>query len=265
MIGLYDFLSAIEANAARTSQYQNACDGTGGKCDCIGLVIGALRMAGEEWPWTHGSNYAARNRVRNFRSVSSAGDVHLGEAVFKAREPGESGWKLPDSYRSSADQRDYYHVGVVTSISPLEITHCTSVDGGIQRDTKLGKWRFAGEINLVDYTGEAPEETALYTAIVHADNGYPVKLRSQPTTNAGIIKSVALNTAVAVLREENAVWAKVQADGLKGYMMRKFLSKEQAETGEQHGFLTVPREKLDSIYNMAAAMMREIESIRGGG
>lgn len=40
---------------------------------------------------------------------------------------------------------DYYHVGVVTRLSPFEITHCTSVDGGIKRDTKLGKWGYAGE------------------------------------------------------------------------------------------------------------------------
>jgi len=39
------FLSAIQQNVQRVKEYSLGCDGSGGKCDCIGLIIGALRLA----------------------------------------------------------------------------------------------------------------------------------------------------------------------------------------------------------------------------
>ena len=45
-------------------------------------------------------------------------------------------------------------MGVVLSVSPLQIAHCTSWSGGsgIKIDTKLGYWKIAGELSRVDYT-----------------------------------------------------------------------------------------------------------------
>lgn len=71
----------------------------------------------------------------------------LGNLVFKAREPGEDKYDLPSSYKNHPDQRDYYHVGVVTSIDPLVISHCTGVPGGIKKDNKLGAWHYTGKLD----------------------------------------------------------------------------------------------------------------------
>lgn len=52
----------------------------------------------------------------------------MGEIVYKARKPGDSSYNLPDRYKANGgDLLDYYHVGVVTKVRPLEITHCSTM------------------------------------------------------------------------------------------------------------------------------------------
>ena len=181
MIPLIKFLQCVRENAARVHEYESGGDGSGGKCDCIGLIIGAVKLAGGTWPGIHGSNWAARNAMSSFGHIADAREMFLGEIVYKAREPGEDKYALPDRYKDSGDLRDYYHVGVVTSVSPLEITHCTSVPGGIQRDSKIGNWRWGGELKYVDYDEGGGQMEPIYQATVHADNDYPVKMRSKPS------------------------------------------------------------------------------------
>lgn len=231
MISVTEFLRCVETNAARVKRYKLGCDGSGGECDCIGLIIGAVRMAGEKWPWTHGSNYAARNLVDDLRPIQSAADLFPGEVVFKAREPGEKGYDLPDRYKTSGDLRDYYHVGVVTSLSPLCITHCTFVPGGIQRDGALGKWKWGGELKNVDYAKEG-QAMAQYQATITSENGKPVNLRKSPSTSADVLAALPVGTAVEVTEETSAAWARVRAGGKTGYMMRKFLAPAGDGPGE---------------------------------
>lgn len=143
------FIAQVEAIAQASPVYRLGGDGSDGTCDCIGLVIGAIRQAGGAWMGTHGSNYAARYEMRELLPVTDAGELCLGDVVYKARTPGQAGYALPERYKNDPDQRDYYHVGVVTATSPLEITHCTGP--GIVRDTKLGKWVYRGRLKKVDY------------------------------------------------------------------------------------------------------------------
>lgn len=65
MISFNTFLDCVQKNINRVNEYRLGMDGRNGQCDCIGLIIGAVRLAGEEWKWTHGSNYSARHRTRN--------------------------------------------------------------------------------------------------------------------------------------------------------------------------------------------------------
>ena len=224
-ITVAEFLQAVQKNASRVTEYSLGGDGSGGKCDCIGLVIGALRLAGLVWGGLHGSNWAARNAVDDLHKVDNAADLIPGMVVFKAREPGESGYNLPDKYKNSGDLRDYYHVGVVTQINPLRITHCTSVPGGIKVDDKLGAWKYAAYLKQVDYQEVGPVE-ALYQAEVWAENGQPVRLRSNPSTRAKEIEQIPVNVTVDVLEEVNDTWAKINDSGVVGYMMRKFLKRD---------------------------------------
>lgn len=214
-----EFVAWITRNAARVREYRNGGSGTDGTCDCIGLIIGAWRMSGNKWPWTHGSNYTARYLVRG---LAAGQPLRLGDLVFKAWEPGQQRYKLPSTYRGHHDKRDYYHVGVVTRADPLEITHCTSVPGGIKRDTARGQWTYSGQFNKLEI---ATEDTMSYQATVYAENGQPVKLRAEPSANCSSYTNIKVGTPAEVIGE-NGDWAYIVAGTRQGYMQRKYLRTE---------------------------------------
>ena len=133
-IALCDFLNQIEAICATKPDYRTGGSGTDGTCDCIGLIIGAVRRAGGSWKGIHGSNYAARFQMADFKKLKMS-ELFIGEVVYKAKSPEDSSYSLPDRYKpggasSNGDVLDYYHVGVVTRVSPLEITHCSTAVNG---------------------------------------------------------------------------------------------------------------------------------------
>lgn len=231
-----DFLDGVNRNVDRIHGYQLGYDGSNGTSDCIGLIIGAVRLCGEKWPWKHGSNYAARNRINNLHYVSSVSEQKRGDIVFKAWNPGDPKWDLPSDYNNSKDQHDYYHVGVVTSTSPFCITHCTGVAGGIQKDNELGRWHYAGELNIINYNDDEKEEGSgekMYDAKVVAEKGNTVNMRNNPSTNASILKAVPIGTIVQVIEDNNNGWSKIETDGKSGYMMSKFLQKVDGEAATE--------------------------------
>ena len=189
MITVEKFLQCVDENAQRVTHYQSGCDGTGGGCDCIGLIIGGLRLAGEQWNGTHGSNWAARNAIQEVcpMKITSENELQPGMIVFKAHAPGESGYNLPNSYKNGNNLMDYYHVGVVMSINPLTIMHCTKNSSkgidGITEDHALGKWGYYAMLKAVAYPGYEWRNDILYYARVYAANGDPVRLRPEPNTN----------------------------------------------------------------------------------
>ena len=141
-IPLSSFLEKIREIAAENPKYRSGGSGKDGTCDCIGLIIGAIRRAGGNWPGIHGSNYSARYETRNLEKITNQNALRVGELVYKHRSPGEAGYDLPARCRTHPDRNDYYHVGVGNSVSPLRILHMTTPS--IQTDTKLGKWSHHG-------------------------------------------------------------------------------------------------------------------------
>ena len=253
MIKLDAFLQGIRANCSRITHYQLGGDGSGGGCDCIGLIIGAVRLAGGTWTGTHGSNYAARSEIRDLHLITK-GEYFLGEIVFKARAPGDSGYDLPDKYKTSGDLLDYYHVGVVTCIDPFCITHCTSVPGGIKEDNQPGKWLYGGELKMVEYGGEPME--VLYEAMVTAVSGRTVNMRKSPSEKADVIKSIPVGSIVEVLGDSGANWSQIQYNGLTGWMMSKFLVKQ-----EPVDF----REELEEALKAISRAQAIVSELLGGG
>lgn len=226
MITAQQFVQAVNDAASKVHEYEWGASGENGKCDCIGLIMFALRKLGFKWPGSHGTNWTVRNAMTTLNYISSAKECFLGEVVFKAREPGEERYDLPKTYDDSPDRLDYYHVGVVTSLAPFTITHCTSVEGGIARDTSLGKWCWGGKLKYVNYESEAEKPMdILYTAIVTADSGSTVNMRKTPSNNGRILAKIPLGTPVQVLSEDGD-WAHIACDGKDGYMMLKFLEKD---------------------------------------
>ena len=206
---------------------------------------------------THGSNYAARDEMRELLPVTDAGELCLGDVVYKARTPGQAGYALPERYKNDPDNRDYYHVGVVTATSPLEITHCTGP--GIVRDTKLGKWTYRGRLKKVDYDGTSQEVgTMVRTATVVADSGDDVKMRSTPSQTDSLYWKVPVGATVQVASVDGE-WAKVRHQARTGYMMLKYLEideQEAPETVAGGDLVTVQRAALQAVYDALGNLLQ---------
>lgn len=262
MVTNTDFLSKVREIAASKPFYEEGKDGSNGSCDCIGLIIGAIRRAGGSWTGTHGSNYAARYEMRELIPVIDAEDLNIGDVVYKAKTPGEVGYALPSRYKNDPDNRDYYHIGVVTAVEPLEITHCTGP--GIVRDTKLGKWTYRGRLEKVDYDGTEVVETMVQTATVVADSGSTVKMRSKPSASDGLYWEVPVGAEVQVA-EITGGWAKVRYGDRTGYMMAAFLDMDGQEAPEEGGsaesvagggLVTVQRAALQEVYDALGSILQ---------
>lgn len=163
-----DFLAKVDEIQAEKPTYRLGGKAADGTCDCIGLVIGALARCGVKWPGIHGSNWAARSAMAYLLPVAAARELAVGEVVYKAKEPGAAGYALPSRYSADPDRRDYYHVGVVRSVQPLRIVHCTS-PGGMTTDTKLGKWAFRGWLTMVEEGGTSSATGELLPSSANAD------------------------------------------------------------------------------------------------
>lgn len=236
---LYEFIYAVSCIADEKPTYRLGGKGADGTCDCIGLIIGACERCGGAWNGTHGSNWAARNVTDGLVRITSDDDLCMGDIVYKAYSPGDTKYSLPSKYDSDPDRRDYYHVGVVTSVKPLEITHCTTGGGvdGIKHDSSRGKWSYRGRLSLLEdemvteSSGISTTDAALDQgeAIVTAVSGLTVRFREKPSTRARTLQKVPLGTKVNVVGVENG-WAKVELV-LSGYMMTDYL----VQGGGAHG------------------------------
>lgn len=206
------------------------------RCDCIGMIKYSLEKNNVPFTTT-GTNWTYRNQVTNTRRITNASVLKVGDVVFKSRAPGESGYNLPTKYRIggsayNGDLTDYCHIGVVKSVSPLEIIHMTSPSA--KRDKSIGKWKWAAELksqyilngSMYDTQIPIPEpEPTKQTgeAIVVAESGRWVKMRKEPTTKCGIYDDVPIGAKVTIVTN-GYDWAKINYGKRKGwYMMTKFL------------------------------------------
>ena len=245
MVGLDAFLRGVQEIKAEAPTYRLGGDGSDGTCDCIGLIIGAIRRAGGKWTGTHGSNYAARFAVGGVMRNVDADKYRVGGASY------------------TGDVMDYYHVGVVTSVEPLNITHCTESGSvnGVTVDTRQGDWRYAALCTMVDYSdsdggGEDMEERR---AVVVSEDGNPVKLRPTPSTDKPYIAKVPVGTEVDVMQDAQG-WSQVRLpSGQVGYMMSQFLAFEDEANGSGGGeyseFEKSVIDQLESIHSKLDAVL----------
>ncbi len=250
------FVSEVLAIASKQPTYRIGGTGKDGTCDCIGLIMGAMYALGRSRYDLHSTNYFSRHQTNDLRPITSELEYRYGMVVYKARE--DTG-ELNDRYKKggryyTGDPLDYYHVGVVTSVMPLHITHCTSGGGvdGIKTDYAMGAWRYGGKLMGVDYAQTGEGGTAmevLYRATVMAQSGSTVNLRESPRITGKLIERVPLGTAVDVWEDAQG-WAHIQTDGGRvGYMQSKYLQRQDTpgttetdpETGGDDVALLMPR------------------------
>lgn len=234
------FLEKVEEIKAEKPAYKLGGDGSGGVCDCIGLVIGALKRMGLKWIGIHGSNWAARHEFVALMLIGGVTDLQVGDVVLKARDSRTSTWKLPKRYQMggayyNGDLRDYYHAGVVTSVNPLRITHMTTPS--VKVDKTLGKWNYHGRLRILVKTGgtvvQEPAVSGIAvpaagkTAVVAASSGRYVKMRQQPSTSCRMWEEIPIGAKVEIVMP-GEVWARINYGRRKGwYMMAKYLQVQE--------------------------------------
>ena len=249
------FLAMVDVIKRLNPAYKQPGDGSNGTCDCIGLIIGAIRRMGLKWTGIHGSNYAARYQTVGLAYIASESELELGDYVYKGvgkdgkgQRPCNAGtfthkWDLPSRYWQgksyyNGDMLDYYHVGVVTQVNPLRITHMTSPS--MKVDTSVGTngkspWNYHGKVKpLVNAvtSGSKPSETTSPVidppkdtastgteAIVYAENGFPVKMRQYPSDSCKTWIKLTVGTKVEVV-EPGETWCKINGGGKKGWYMK---------------------------------------------
>ena len=266
-----EFANAVQELALTITGYQNGKSGQNGLCDCIGLVMGAMSQLGRGSYPMHSTNYFARYQMDSLRTLKSGETLQVGQLLYKHNDDQDD---LNDRYKSGGryyvegDLRNYYHVGVVTDLSPLEITHCTSSGNisGIKRDSSTKGWTLVGELRGVDYATKHEEDNMISrTAYVVVPEGTStVNLRQRPDKSAPLVKRIKAGTVLDVLEEADG-WAKVvDPDGERGYMMTEFLkfltygdvevpdepedAQQEAETPADEVTLTLPREAAAALF-----------------
>ena len=261
-----EFLEGVRRIAASNPTYRTGGDGSDGTCDCIGLVMGAI---GAKYPM-HSTNYFARYELAiEPQPVTDDTELEIGDLVFKARSASNPRYDLHERYKPGGryyndDLLDYYHVGVVTSVAPLKITHCTSGNGadGIVVDTATDSWTHVGFVDELEYEDqwretEKPMEQQMQ---VISKNGNPVKMRKTPSTLWPYIEIVP-NGELVTVHELGSEWATISWGGKRGYMMRAFLHEVPEDKPKQDGqavIISIPMDAAQALYHALAGTVGKI-------
>ena len=252
-----EFVKRVQDIAATNPTYRTGGDGSDGTCDCVGLIMGAIDKA---YPM-HSSNYFARNEMYGLGMI--VGNEHhmaLGDLVYKARSSLSYGYDLHERYQvggryHNGDMLDYYHVGVVTCVDPLEITHCTSTENvnGIKRDNSLKGWTHFGQIKDVIVVGEAEEQFAeAKMMMVYAANKKPVNVRKRPDKSAPKIAEIPVGSVVLMIKKTDE-WALITHASYTGYMMSEFL-REPGQS-EQRVTIELSRSAAEELLNAISKIL----------
>lgn len=239
-ITLKKYLEGIESIYIEQPKYKVGHDGSDGYCDCIGMCKGAIRRANGDASGLSGTNYAARYTILNLRKITGTGDLKVGDVVLKTGDI-DGMMPLPDKYRNggsayNGDLNNYTHIGTVTGVNPLEITHMTSPNA--KKDTKLGNWAYVGWLPQVASDQEPEqEEPKVEKAVVYAASGTTVNMRKTPSTNAALIERVPIGKTVSIIKY-GADWSQIEWLKKKGWMMSKYLIF--VEDAEEYCSVTIP-------------------------
>lgn len=191
--------------------------------DCSGAFVYAYRQFNESI--YHGSNRIIRVYCHDVRRITGVDGLKVGMAIFKARDDlsrMKAEYKPGGRYYNAALPCDYYHMGLVTSVRPLEIINATPPR--VRIDTDLSKWSCAGYLNAVDYAGDGPDpEPGPVYAEVTAPSGRTVNLRRGPSKTTVVLVRVPIGETVEVLDQPDGLWWNVRYGRYTGYMMREFL------------------------------------------
>lgn len=194
-----------------------------GNVDCSGAFVWSFRQHGQSI--YHGSNRIARTEVVGLVPISAA---KPGMAVFKCRNPDDSRYSLPSSYKPggkyyNGDLRDFYHIGLMGE--DCEVLNAQSIATGFVA-SPVKSWTCAGYLKKVDYKEDNPmvddSNGVIYAGRVTAQSGRTVNLRAEPSKSAKVLEKVKIGTSVNVIGTIDG-WLHVETETNQGYMMEGFV------------------------------------------
>ena len=195
--------------------------------DCSGMFVKMYRDQGAKI--YHGSNTIFREYCSETRKITSAKDLQVGMAVFKCKP-----WTDADKGNKwyGTEPGNLSHIGFVTSVNPLEITHCTSPVA--KTDSTIGKWAYWGKLKDVDYGGSPspepgpdPEPTPVSkTMYVTTPDGKSANIRRKASKQAALVEHVPYGASVTWTKNNGKGWAYVKYHGFVGWMMEDFLTED---------------------------------------
>lgn len=204
--------------------------------DCITSITEILLAHGGRHD-LNGSNFYARNEIKNLRPLTDRSQLYDGCAVLKTILPGEPGYNLPPRYKNHVDQIDYNHIGVGTSKGEIyDSTRTADGRNGPGLSTapiNSRSWDRIGDFEDVDYSDQGAQSSvedtiempaSIGSYIVTAPSGDTVNLRAKMNTTSIVYEYVRIGATVEVL-QRYASWSKVRTSaGNIGYIMNKFLA-----------------------------------------
>ena len=201
--------------------------------DCSGLFVKAFRDQGGRI--YHGSNTIYRKYCSEKGKLTSVNQLQPGMAVFK--------WNPNTPEKFNDGLGDFQHIGLVVSVNPLRIIHASSAAGCVTADTKLGKWAYWGWLKDAARTDRNPaipsgseegdEEPMTEFAVVTAETGATVNIRSKAKSSAALAERVPVGARVEILGVRGS-WTRVKYGSRTGYILTKFLKAEEApKPGEE--------------------------------
>lgn len=195
--------------------------------DCSGMFVKMYRDQGAKI--YHGSNTIFREYCSETGKITSAKDLQVGMAVFKCKP-----WTDADKGNKwyGTEPGNLSHIGFVTSVNPLEITHCTSPVA--KTDSSIGKWAYWGKLKDVDYGGSPspepgpdPEPTpVIKTMYVTTPDGKSANIRRKASKQAALVERVPYGASVTWTKNNGKGWAYVKYHGFVGWMMEDFLTED---------------------------------------
>lgn len=195
--------------------------------DCSGMFVKMYRDQGAKI--YHGSNTIFREYCSETGKITSAKDLQVGMAVFKCKP-----WTDADKGNKwyGTEPGNLSHIGFVTSVNPLEITHCTSPVA--KTDSTIGKWAYWGKLKNVDYGGSPspepgpdPEPTPVTkTMYVTTPDGKSANIRRKASKQAALVEHVPYGASVTWTKNNGKGWACVKYHGFVGWMMEDFLTED---------------------------------------
>lgn len=201
-------------------------------------------MHGDKAEGLSGTNYAARYTIQNLTKITSVSQLHIGDVVLKTADIDHPKYPLPNKYRRggshyNGDLKNYSHIGTVTSVNPLEITHMTSPTA--KKDTKLGTWKYVGQLPQLSDKSEVIVVVEYATVL-----GGSLNIRKEKNINSAKIASIPNGTQIAVTEHGNE-WCKIIYNAYTGYVMTKFLSFEGGGD-DTKVTITLSRQDAEALY-----------------